>query len=84
MPEYQEYEAGIKKLKETGVYQPNVVTESAQKESFLKVFTDFTTADGYAAYYESEGFWETHTWKELYQEPLWRLSVCAVETASYS
>lgn len=80
MPEYQEYEAGIKKLKETGVYQPNVVTESAQKESFLKVFTDFTTADGYAAYYESEGFWETHAWKELYQEPLWRLSVCAVET----
>lgn len=79
-PEYQEYLAGVQELYEKGIYDPDVEENPEQSvKSFLKIDADFKTKDAYAAWQE-DGFWDTHEVKEVWQQPLWRLSTCAFET----
>lgn len=77
--EYQEYFAGVRKLYEAGIYNPDLEENyEADKRVFLKIETDFKTKDAYCAW-ESQDFWNMHEVKEVWQRPLWRLSCCAQE-----
>lgn len=79
-PEYKEYLEGMKILYERGIYDPAVEENQARSNtSFLRIETDFKTKDAYTAW-EGEDFWKTHEVAEIWQPPLWRLSVCAQET----
>lgn len=78
-PEYQEYLNGVTKLYEKGIYHPAKEENfEIENRAFLTIVTDFKTKDAYAAW-KSENFWNTHEMKEVWSEPLWRLSCCAQE-----
>lgn len=78
--EYREYLAGMQSLFENGIYDPDTEENlDLDVTSFLKIETDFKTKDAYLAW-QPEEFWDTHEVKEIWRQPLWRLSICAQET----
>lgn len=79
-PEYLSYAQGMQSLLEQGIYDPDKEENpELDVKSFLKIETDFKTKEAYLAW-QPDDFWDTHEVKEIRQQPLWRLSVCAAET----
>lgn len=76
--EYQETLKGMKKLYESGIYQPEIEGMGII-DSFLRIAPRFMTKEAYEQW-ETEEFWETHAVKVIAESTLWRFGCTAIET----
>lgn len=77
-PKYKEALKGISSLYKTGIYAPEKEVDNSKV--FLELSSTFVSKEAYSFALGNKDFWKTHDVKILREEPLWKLTCCAIET----